>query len=135
MFLTLRIALVIALVMLQLIAPLVHAHASEKTLTQGLHIPGLEVYGTVQDEVLAGTTGYSADAEGMVVSVNAGINQSGINLFDFPASSDNSYFLAQQSVLFKTSIFSLASHFSPLVPLIICRLFASFNSPRAPPAL
>ena len=45
MFSTLRKFIVIFLTMLQFIAPLVHAHASEHSSKQGLHVPGLEQYG------------------------------------------------------------------------------------------
>ena len=44
MFTTLRKFIVIFLVLLQLIAPLVHAHAGEDISNTGLHVPGLEMY-------------------------------------------------------------------------------------------
>jgi hypothetical protein len=53
MFTTLRKFTVIFLAILQLIAPLVHAHAGEKNSSLGLHVPGLEIYGVEHDALMS----------------------------------------------------------------------------------
>lgn len=75
--------LVFFLVLLQCIAPLVHAHTSEKFLSQGLHIPGLEVYTQSLSEsafettqpVLCQVSSFCSDIEGQVVGVDAGLGR------------------------------------------------------------
>ncbi|MBM4206474.1 MAG: hypothetical protein FJ190_00205 [Gammaproteobacteria bacterium] len=67
--------------MLQFFAPLVHAHAGSQNFSQGLHIPGLEVYLAINNEkdysgqfVAINTSG--SDQEGILVVVDAGIKKS-----------------------------------------------------------
>jgi hypothetical protein len=86
MIFSLRPFLVFVLVLLQCIAPLVHAHTSEKFLSQGLHIPGLEVYGysASVDAVDAPQSAsvlsckmstFCSDMDGQVVGVNTGFSR------------------------------------------------------------
>ncbi len=78
---SLRPFLVSFLVLLQFIAPLVHAHTSEKVLSQGLHIPGLEVYARSTDEIVSNdaflckTSGFCGCIDGQVVGVDTGVHR------------------------------------------------------------
>jgi hypothetical protein len=58
MFTTLRKFTVIFLAILQLIAPLVHAHAGEKVSSLGLHVPGLERYDVEHEAAMSQTVTY-----------------------------------------------------------------------------
>jgi hypothetical protein len=86
MIFSLRPFLVFVLVLLQCIAPLVHAHTGENFSTQGLHIPGLEVYGysASADAVDAPQSAavlscristFCSDTDGQVVGVDAGFSR------------------------------------------------------------
>ena len=81
MFSTLRKFIVIFLTMLQFIAPLVHAHASEYNSKQGLHVPGLERYGAEHNMLISQmkTLQYNVCVEGMIVAVDIGIKQNRTN--------------------------------------------------------
>ena len=96
MFSTLRKFIVIFLTMLQFIAPLVHAHASEHGSKQGLHVPGLEHYGAENKMLIAQmkTLQYNVSVDGMIVAVDIGLKQTKTNP---QADSDNNYYLHQQT--------------------------------------
>lgn len=133
MFSTLRKSLVIFLTMLQFIAPLVHAHASEHGLKQGLHVPGLEQYGAENTTLLAQmkTLQYNVSVDGMIVGVDIGFKQNRTN----PTSdSDNNYYLHQQIVAFDPAVSRFDTKFSSQPPLFGYPLFIPSHSPRAPPA-
>ena len=131
MFSTLRIFFVIFLATLQLVAPLVHAHASQKVAVVGVHVPGLEGYSVDNDTLMFKAEGHYANSEGIIVGVDTGIKQ---YLADISADADNSYFLPQQAAVFKASISEFDVGFSPHSPPFVCRFYSSSNSPRAPPA-
>jgi hypothetical protein len=132
MFSTPRKYLVIFLTMLQFIAPLVHAHASDQRSKQGLHVPGLEYYGAenntpAQLEALQ----CNASMDGMIVGVDIGLKQ---NQTNHEADSDSSYYLHQQIVAFTASVFRFDTNFSPQPQQLVYQLFIPSHSPRAPPA-
>lgn len=130
MFSALRKFLVIFLAILQLIAPLVHAHAGEKVLGVGLHVPGLEVYGVGQDAFMSGAINHDFDFDGIIVGVDAGMKDRQINAI---VDLDDSQYLHQQTALFKTEISPFDVNFSPHPTQSACRLFIPSLSPRAPP--
>ena len=134
MFSTLRKFLVIFLTMLQFIAPLVHAHASEAGSTQGLHVPGLERYGAEHDTLTAQmkTVPYDVAVDGVVIGVDLGLKQ---NRTPPRANADNSLYLHQQTVAFNAAVSRLDSHFSEQPQQLVYRLFIPSPPPRAPPAL
>jgi hypothetical protein len=133
MFLTLRKFIVIFLTMLQFIAPLVHAHASEHGSKQGLHVPGLEQYGAEHKMLMAQmkTLQYNVSVEGMIVAVDVGIKQSKKNP---QTDSDNNYYLHQQMVTFNTEVSRFDNHFSQQPQQLFYRLLIPSYPPRAPPA-
>ena len=128
MFSTLRTFLVIFLTLLQLIAPLVHAHASEPGVRQGLHLPGLEHYGA---EPTAGVqiAHYDVAADGLIVGVDLGLKQ----MRTLPGA-DNSAYLHQQTGVFNTAVFRPDTHVSEAPQLPVYRLLLPSPPPRAPPA-
>lgn len=148
MFTTLRKFTVIFLAILQLIAPLVHAHAGEKVSSLGLHVPGLERYDVEHEAFMFQTVNYdfssgligsrpiatfppSLAAEGIIVGVDAGMKDKQTNtLVDL----DNNHYLHQQTPVFNAAISPFDTNFSPQSQLFVCRLFIPSQSPRAPPA-
>ncbi len=63
MFTTLRKFTVIFLAILQLFAPLVHAHTGEKSSELGLHVPGLEMYGVEHDASVFQAVNYDSSSD------------------------------------------------------------------------
>ena len=131
MFSTLRKFLVIFLAILQLIAPLVHAHAGEKVSDLGLHVPGLEMYGVDHHALVSQTVSHDSSSEGIIVGVDAGMKDRHVNA---AADLDNSHYLHQQIPAFKAAISPFDTNFSPQAAQFVCRLFIPSLSPRAPPA-
>ena len=133
MFSTPRKFLVIFLTMLQFIAPLVHAHASEHGLKQGLHVPGLEHYFAEHNTLIAQmkTLYGNVSVDGMIVAVDMGIKQNRTNP---QTDSDNNYYLHQQTATFNTAVSRFDTNFSPQPQQLVYRLFDPLHSPRAPPA-
>ena len=133
MFSTLRKFLVIFLTMLQFIAPLVHAHASEHSSKQGLHVPGLEHYGAEHNTLIAQTKTlqHNVCIDGMIVGVDLGLKQNRTNPH---TDSDNNYYLYQQTVAFNTAFSRFDTHFSPPPQQLFYRLFIPSPPSRAPPA-
>ena len=66
MIAVIRKNLLFLLVMLQLVAPLVHAHIGSNSFNQGLHIPGLELYRVNQEEPVVQNFNVNNDAEGLL---------------------------------------------------------------------
>jgi hypothetical protein len=133
MFSTLRKFIVIFLTMLQFIAPLVHAHASEYSSSQGLHVPGLENFGTEHNTLIdqIKSLQYNVSVDGMIVGVNIGHKQNQTNLQN---DLDNNYYLPQQTVAFNTAVSRFDTNFSPQPEHLVYRLFIPSPPSRAPPA-
>jgi len=131
MFSALRKFLFIFLAILQLIAPLMHAHAGEKVSDLGLHVPGLEMYGVKHDALMSQAVNYDFNAEGIIVGVDAGMKDGPDNAV---VDLDDSHYLHQQSALFKTALSPFDTNFSPQPAQFVCRLLIPSLSPRAPPA-
>ncbi|MCF7987228.1 MAG: hypothetical protein K9L60_06640 [Methylovulum sp.] len=87
MFLASRLVIIVLLALLQLIAPLVHAHANNRFVTEitheqaKLHIPGLELYLKPRLEMSADVlwqtcrVALNTPTEGIVIGVDTGIKQ------------------------------------------------------------
>jgi hypothetical protein len=134
MFSTLRKFTVIFLTMLQFIAPLVHAHASEHGSKQGLHVPGLEHYGaennTLEDQIK--TLTYNVSVDCMIVAVDIGLNKQ--NRTNPLTDSDNNNYLHQQTVAFNTAVSRFDTNFSLQQEQLDYHLFIPLPPLRAPPA-
>lgn len=117
----------IFLTLLQLIAPLVHAHTGEKISNAGLHVPGLELLGIEQNGLRCQAIDYD---HGIMVGIDAGIKDKKVNAI---AKSDNDHYLNQQSRSFNLA----RSPFYTTIPSQpsqrIGRLILSSLIPRAPP--
>lgn len=131
MFSTLRKFLVIFLAILQLIAPLVHAHAGEKVSNLGLHVPGLEMYGVEHDAFVFQAVSHDSSSEGIIVGVDAGMKDKQVNTV---ADLDNSHYLHQQAPVFNVAISPFDTTTPSQSQQFVCRLFIPSLSPRAPPA-
>lgn len=131
MVLVLRKSLIIVLAMLQLFAPLVHAHTGDKNFNQGFHIPGLESYRTNQDAPVVQNVNVAWDSEGLLVVVDAGIK----NPQDlFVESTGNFFALLPSHQLQIATLRESDSNFSPQRQSFSFRRHLSTKSPRAPPA-
>jgi hypothetical protein len=130
MFITLRKFAVIFLAVLQLIAPLVHAHTGEKISSHGLHVPGLEMYNVEHDTPAFLANSHDFSYVGVIVGVDAGMKDKKLNAV---ADSDHSHYLHQQMSAFNPAISPFDINFSPQTAQFVCRLFIPSFSPRAPP--
>lgn len=131
MFTTLRKFTVILLAILQLFAPLVHAHAGEKVSGLGLHVPGLERYDAEHDVSVFHAVSYDSGSDGIIVGIDAGMKDKQVNA---ASDLDSSLYLYQQAPVFNAAISPFDINFSPQAQPFICRLFIPSLSPRAPPA-
>jgi hypothetical protein len=132
MFSILRKFLVIFLSLLQLIAPLVHAHTNEQSSKQGLHVPGLEQFGNEYKTLMPQikTLQCQVSIDGMVVGVNPGLKHNQANFGDDAGSK---YYLHQNSVGLNTTVSKFDINFSPQRQLFVYPFWFVLNSPRAPP--
>jgi hypothetical protein len=145
MIYSLRPFLVSFLVLLQFIAPLVHAHTGEKVLSQGLHVPGLEVYAHATNETVSNdvfpckTGGFCSNIDGQVVGVDTGVHREMAiatqRLYKkITTDVDHGYCLPQISTTFKTAFSVFFTTLNILaVPLPIQPGY-DVHSPRAPPS-
>jgi hypothetical protein len=144
MFTTLRKFTVIFLAILQLFAPLVHAHIGEKIgllPNPGfgtLHVPGLEKYNVESDAAISSVemlycsvSTHDSSFDGMLIDIDTGIKDRQANA---KMDLDNCCYLHQQATIFKTAISPFDINFSPQTQLFVSRLFIPSLSPRAPPA-
>ncbi|MGZ5008411.1 MAG: hypothetical protein ACXWE9_11745 [Methylobacter sp.] len=135
MFISLRRFTVVFLAILQLIAPLVHAHVGENFNSSALHVPGLEKYNADRD-LVSGEKIFHADAihhdaDGILIGIDTGIKH---KPFKSHADSDHQHYLHQQTALFKVDMPVIKPYFYPQTQPPVCRLLAPSLSPRAPPA-
>lgn len=134
MFTSLQKLTVIFLVIVQFIAPLVHAHAGENggLSATGMHVPGLERYGV--DRLLPAETMYCSVAthdfhsDGILVGINLGIKDSQSNV-----GLNSDQFLSEQALAFNAPIFSVNALFPSQSQRVVSRLLLSSLLPRAPP--
>jgi hypothetical protein len=126
-----RKSLIIVLAMLQLFAPLVHAHTGDKNFNQGLHIPGLESYLKNQDAPVFQDVNANWDSEGLLVLVDAGIkNPQDISV----VSAVSGFALLPSDQLQVTALPENDNNFSPQLQSFTFQRLLSTLSPRAPPA-
>jgi hypothetical protein len=136
MFFELRKFLVIFLALLQLVAPLVHAHAGEKSRPSSktglgnLHIPGLEALSVEQESLILNAASHPYIAEGVIIAVDTGIKQNQAKLIN---DAGTIYFLPSQTVAIKSSFSLFEKNFSPTLPAFAGRFLVSSHIPRAPP--
>lgn len=145
MIYSLRPFLVTFLVLLQFIAPLVHAHTSETVLSQGLHIPGLEVYAHSTDETVSNdaflckTSGFCGNIDGQVIGVDTGVNRETAiatqRLYKkIITDADHGYCLPQICATFKTAFSAFFTSLTIQAVPLPAQLSYGTHSPRAPPS-
>jgi hypothetical protein len=126
-----RQSFLIVLALLQLFAPLVHAHTGSNNFNQGLHIPGLELYRATQDTPVSQSVNVDWDSEGFLVVVDTGIkNPQDI----FIENADPCYAMLPFDPLRIPTLPKFDSNFSPQRQPYSFRKPPSTHSPRAPPA-
>lgn len=117
-------ALVIFLVVLQTIAPLVHAHPVVEGLTGGLHVPGLEQFNAANDDDAL------ALFDSVVIDLDQGIENGRTAVPDF-----GQYIVS--FIAFElpkpSELLSFEVAFSPPPKLLAGRPASSPQAPRAPP--
>lgn len=128
---TLRQALVSVLVLLQLFAPLVHAHTGNKNIYLGLHVPGLESYRLNENPSYVQKINGDWAAEGLLIVVDAGIKIPQDFLADVE-SSELAAILPEQ--LPTVAIPKCDCNFSPHYNFLPPQRYLSSSTPRAPPA-
>jgi hypothetical protein len=126
--------LIVLLALLQLFAPLVHAHTGDHKNNQGLHIPGLEPYLAVNQHDLASQNvdlnKADWDAEGILIVVNAGIKKPHDSV---TVSQDSGFTLVPYNPLQISALINNLNNFSPHPRVVFYKQLHSPLSPRAPP--
>ena len=123
MFPTLRKYLIIVLTILQLFAPLVHAHASDAHSHQGFHVPGLEHYNSHPESITyLKAPALQSCVDGVMVGVGVGLKQTSSAA---QADPDNSDYLLMQIPPLSKVVLPLKSYDSGLAQALLARLLAS----------
>ena len=123
-----RIATIALFVLMQFLAPLVHAHAGGEAFSGDIHVPGLEF-------LLAAHHGKSAQAytykafSGTLVGVATGLRHQGDNT---NAALDKTFILPS-SLYFATALPADSAHQCAFFVFASPRLFWLSLPPRAPP--
>ncbi len=126
----LRIFTVIFLAILQLIAPLVHAHTGENIPVPGFHVPGLEMYGVDHVEFESQVISRAFSSDGILVAVDAGMIDKKISV----DTEDNGPYLQYQALAINIGPSPFYTKIPSQSSQIVCRLIAPSQTPRAPPA-
>lgn len=129
-----RFILVVTLVLLQCIAPLVHAHTHETLASNGVHLPELERYAKTPERQPICQAANCHD-EGFVVGVNTGVHRDAVLpveikkwLLDLPLA------LVNQTLVLKPNLvvaFDVVFSF----PILVHHFDDFVHAPRAPPVL
>ena len=132
MILTLQRFLLVFLGLLQLVAPLVHAHSHQDFPQFGLHLPTLEIYSVTHTEpssVMQQNAALFGNDE-TVVGVSTGIKDS------FSISCDVlTYFVLPLFFIFAVELTTALINFSPPPVVKAKKIILSLCAPRAPPVL
>lgn len=126
-----RQSFIIVLAMLQLFAPLVHAHTGNNNFNQGLHVPGLELYRANQDASVGQNVNANWDSEGLLVVVDAGIKNPQDKVVE---RTDHSFALLPPDQFQISALPENDSNFSPQNQSFSFQRLPATHSPRAPPA-
>lgn len=125
-------SMVIFLTLLQLVVPLVHAHAGSVAPHNGLHVPGLETYSVLNETLNHETAISRQSSDCSIVAVDTGIK---------PAACQQSIDNGQDAALpfpfygFNLTVPLFYNNFSPPELLPARQVFSSQAFPRAPPAV
>lgn len=127
---SLRQFLILLLVLLQMAAPLVHAHVGQQTaITGGLHLPELEMLKAVADHTVKRVTLQHIDDHSVIIELGAALKQPEVDL-DSPLA----LLVSGNLVAFPPSPVCERVNFSPQhSPAYTPQLLLSANICRAPP--
>ncbi len=130
MLATLSKPLTILLVLLQLIAPLVHAHVHEDTFIQNIHLPEFEQLEPFSIKGADATFSIISPSSScsLIVNIGKGVRQNQLAI-DHVAPV---YFLPE-SFTFKQLINQIQINAPPLKPILFSTISFSLHSSRAPP--
>jgi hypothetical protein len=132
MLLSLRTFIIFFLVLLQLIAPLVHAHTGEQIFNTGLHIPGLEAldHAHNSDTTPLLQSASAHNSEGLLIGINTGLKVKHSTVLD---DNDSPVYVTPTGAVIKTTLSEFDNNFSPqpLPPAI--QALISAHPARAPP--
>ncbi|NOT85931.1 MAG: hypothetical protein HOP02_14375 [Methylococcaceae bacterium] len=124
--------LVIFLVLLQLFAPLVHAHVDEPFLSNGLHLPGLENPTAALNTPTLHAQQCTFSSNHLVVSIESGVKDKHLKNH---LNNDNGDYIHQAAFVFNAVNVATDSNFSPHVISIAQSSCTPLYAPRAPPLI
>jgi hypothetical protein len=132
MFLPLRTFIIFFLVLLQLIAPLVHAHTGKQIFNTGLHIPGLEAFDHAHnsDTPPRLQRAFAHTTEGLLIGINTGLKAKHSTALD---DSDSPVYIIPTAVIIKTTLSQFDNNFSPQPLPPALHVLISAHPARAPP--
>ena len=119
----------VLLVLLQLIAPLVHAHSEAKYAPAGIHLPGLEYVQADHQTSTIKANALLCVSEGVIVGIGSGLKQKAMPPFDLvsPYSETTIKYFDANPNRFEVG-------FSPHINAILTsQLFDPSRSSRSPP--
>lgn len=133
MTLTLRRYLLVLLALLQLIAPLVHAHSSNNFSQFGLHLPNFEIYSVASPENFPALKSfdYLANLDDAIVSISTGIENQHNNIDDLSPA----LYPLPSYISLSLAVVGCGINFSPQSQHSSKTFAHSPQSPRAPPCL
>lgn len=129
-----RNALVIFLVLLQLFAPLVHAHVDKHFASDGLHLPGLEFHVLAHARPTLQAVDCDFSANSLMVSVSHGIKDQQLDKA-FDTEANDNYFIDLSDIALRTTIVLVEHNFSPHFAQPVCSIDSPPYATRAPPSL
>jgi hypothetical protein len=123
--------LLVLLGLLQMIAPLVHAHSSNDLTRFGLHLPSFEIYSTSELSISPSlhSIDYLSSLDDAIVSISTGIKNQQNDTYDL---SPLLYF-PPDSFSITLTLVSCEINFSPQLLQSSKTFLHSPQSPRAPP--
>lgn len=121
--------LVILLTLLQLVAPLVHAHTGKHDPYEGFHIPQLEFFNAEDEQAVHYGAISHIQSDGMIIDVCSGLKFNNISL----DSTEKNCIVSVEKYFSDHKILALVN-FSPHITVSVRQIIHSPNSPRAPPA-
>jgi hypothetical protein len=128
----LRQSLIVLVALLQLVAPLVHAHSSGmQSVALGVHLPGLEFIAATDNMPSAHAEAPRSDCCGILIAVSCGV-QCAKTSIDMPAALHSH----QEATIVGTDFIVAVINFSPQQPPVFStQTVLQPISPRAPPSL
>ena len=131
MILPLRRYLLVLLGLLQLVAPLVHAHSGNNFAKFGLHLPNFEIYSAAdnQNSPAFQSTDYSACLNDAIVGISTGIQNQQNNADDLLPL----IYFPPVPFVFSPALSCCKINFSPQLEQNSKTPVYSAQSPRAPP--